>query len=83
MYIITKLNVKTNMVELVNQKQYKDKENALTEIFNNINTQTEKAYINKIKNEQYIEVYMLKQGVIYNSKELSHIYQILEIDDNY
>lgn len=79
MFIITKLDVKKNIITLIDKKLYHDKEKALTEIFNRINDQSEKAYINKIKDYQYIEVYKYNSGYVYDSKDLDHIYQILEI----
>ena len=82
MFIITKLNKVDDTVELLNEgKQYKDKESALTEIFENIDKQSEKAYINKINSNQVIEVYLLNKGLIYNSKVLHHTFQIQELQE--
>lgn len=82
MYIITKLDVNKNIVQLLDRKQYNDKKQALTKIFSDLNKQKEKAYINKIQNNQYIEVYKINSGLLYDTKYLSHIFQILEIDNN-
>lgn len=80
MFIITKLDVNKNIVFLVNDKTYEYKENALSIIFGYIDDQQDqRAYINKIIDEQYIEVYIIEKGFLYNTKKLDHIYQILEI----
>lgn len=82
MFVISKLNIRTNIVELINDgEQYDDHESALTDIFKTIDNQTEKAYINKIKNNQQIEVYEVHKGVFYDAKSLKHIYQILKLKD--
>ena len=80
MYIITILDVTKNLVALMTKTQFNDIECALNEIFKQINSQNEKAYINKIKGNQYIEVYRHNKGYLYDSKTLDHIYQILEIE---
>lgn len=81
MFIITVLNVQTKIVSILRDRVFKDKKSALTTIFQHINSQSEKAYINKIKNNQYIEVYKVLKGSLWDSKELIHIYQILPINN--
>lgn len=82
MFIITILRVKDNLVNILRDRTFRDKQSALTTIFQHINSQNEKAYINKIKNNQYIEVYKVIKGSLWDSKELIHIYQILEVKED-
>ena len=77
MYIITKLKVDDKIVEILGNYDSTDK--ALSFIFEEIKKQN-KIYINKVDNKQYIEVYDLNEGYFYNSKKLTYIFQIIEID---
>ena len=77
MYIITKLNVKDLCVE--NVGTFDTKEVALTKLFGALNDETNIEYENKINNKKHILVYKIYNGYIKRYKELSYIYQIIEI----
>ena len=79
MFIITLLDVSKNIVSLLTKQKFESEQEALNEVFKYINSQDEKAYINKIRAKQYIEVYKIQKGILYNSKTLDHVFQVLEI----
>ncbi len=76
MFIITKLDVNKLYVE--NEGTFDSQEIALSKLFNKLKTQQDLLYVNKINDKQHILVYKIIKGYFTNSKELSHIYQIIE-----
>lgn len=78
MYVISKLDIKNQIVTL--EGSYKNSRLALTALFELINHQDEYSYVNKINSHQYIRVYKIIKGYLYNTKELHYIYQLLKVD---
>lgn len=79
MYVISKLDINNQIVSL--EGTYKNSRVALGELFKMINNQEEYSYVNKINSHQYIKVYKIEKGYLYNTKALYFIYQILQVDD--
>ncbi len=82
MFVISCLNVKDEIVNLINTV-FETEEIAFKYIFEFVsNVDNNKFYINKIKNKRYIEVYSVNKGYFYNNKSLIYVYQILSINHN-
>lgn len=80
-YIITKLNIKKLLVQVINDV-YNSEEDAFKYIMDMITENKDVYYVNKIKNNKLIEVYKINKGYMYNSKKLIYIYQILKIPNS-
>lgn len=81
MFVISKLNVKTNTCELINM--FKTEEECIKCITESLDPSSSNS-IYKIKlnnNVKTIEEYSKRQGIIYNSEALINIYQILPLPD--
>lgn len=78
MFVISKLDVKNNIVKLGDQN-YESEAEAMKQIMNLITDDKKKYYVNKIKDNKYIEVYKLNKGYLYDSKTLINTYQILQV----
>lgn len=81
LFIITKLDIKKNYVSIAGS--YNTQEVALSSILKQINDRSDsnKVYIHQLEDCQSIKVYAIDKGIIYNSKELKYIYQILKVPE--
>lgn len=78
MFIISRLNVKSNESDIVfSSASVDDCKSKLFDVIHN-----NEDYMGKFIGAKYIKSYKIVKGFFYNSYRLEFIYQILEVGDN-
>ena len=76
MFIVVKLDVDKNRNMF--HSSHRDREQALSTMFKLVN-EYKSSHTNKVRDDQYIEIYKNVSGYFRNSRELEFVYQIMKI----